>query len=263
MVYVLSKLLWMALRPSVFLVLLSACGLGLLYGRHARLGRRLVAAGVGGLLAALLLPLEVWLARPLEDRFPPVLEPPAQVDGVVMLGGALDTWVSTDRGLPTLNAEAERITAFVALARRYPSARLVFSGGNADGFQAQLSEASVVRMLMDQLGVPADRVSYEGASRNTWENAANTKTLVGPRPGETWVLLTSAAHMPRSVGIFRQVGWPVLPWPVAYKTAHQRHLMGSADFGERLAELDFAVHEWVGLVAYHLMGRTEAWLPGP
>ena len=123
-----------------------------------------------------------------------------------MLGGAVDQNLTEARGIPALNGAAERMTEFVVLARRYPEAKLVFTGGQGSLVHGGTTEADVARRLFDALGVPEARVTYEDEARNTWENALLTRRLVEPKPGETWLLVTSASHMPRSVGAFRQAG---------------------------------------------------------
>jgi uncharacterized SAM-binding protein YcdF (DUF218 family) len=165
--------------------------------------------------------------------------------------------------MPSLNAAAERLTTFVALARRYPNAKLVFTGGSGALIPGDAVEADGARMLLESLGVPADRVLFESASRTTYDNALMSRTLALPRDGQTWLLVTSASHMPRSVGAFRRAGWQVQAWPVGYKTYHMRYPVFSLMLGDKIAGVDWAVHEWVGLVAYRLLGRTSALFPAP
>ncbi|MCK8785116.1 YdcF family protein [Roseomonas sp. NAR14] len=273
MSFALSKLLWMLLQPSNFLLLVSWAGLALIWLRRERpggrlrgylWGRRLLTLGLGGLAFVILLPVGPLLLLTLESRFPIVAAPPARVDGIIVLGGAVETELTAEWGLPSLNAAAERMTTFATLARRYPEARLVFTGGSGLLLPGAVSEAQVARALFDGLGIAPGRVLYEDRSRNTHENAAFSRALVRPAPGETWILITSASHMPRSVGIFRRQGWAVLPWPVAFKSGRRlATLWDGAAPGRRLGDLDWAVHEWVGLIAYRLLGRTDALFPGP
>ena len=184
--------------------------------------------------------------------------------GIVVLGGALDGALTQARGQPSLNEAAGRLVAGVALALKYPDARLVFTGGTADLAQRGIDEARGVRALWLSLGVPEQRMTFESASRNTYENATLTKALVQPKPGETWLLVTSAAHMPRSVGIFRAAGWPVTAYPVDYRTAgNPSDFRPTSLVIEQQRKLEVAAHEWVGLVAYRLTGRTAALFPAP
>ena len=250
-------------RPSLLLLLAAVIGLLLLWAGRRRSARIWLTIGVGGYLCVLVLPVDEWALAPLENRFPQVTAPPAHVDGIIVLGGAVRVGITEAHGIPALNSAAERMTEFVALARRYPDARLAFTGGNASLLPGRLTEADVARMLFDELGVPPQRVVYENRSRNTWENAVYLKRLLGPRPGQTWLLVTTAADMPRAVGVFRRVGWDVLPWPVNYMTGSGTARLELGGLGEDLTQLDWAAHEWVGLLAYRLLGRTETLFPAP
>jgi len=257
--FVVGKVLTILLLPTALMV---ECALvGLLLARW-RLGRTLLAVAIAALAACLALPVDAWAIRPLENRFPQVTTYPERVDGVVVLGGAINDLTSRDRGTPTLTSAANRLTTFVELARRYPQAKLVFTGGSGDIEQGVSNEAEYARILLEQLGLPPDRVLFERASRTTRENAVDTAGLVAPRPGERWVLVTSASHMPRAVGVFRHAGWPMLPWPVGYQS--RDHIAAHAQsLGQKLAVLDWAAHEWIGLVAYRARGWTDSVFPGP
>ncbi len=260
MIFAAVKVLSLLASPTALLVELACAGL--LLGARRLAGRVLLVLGVGGLTACLVLPVDGWAIRPLEDRFPAVTVPPAHVDGIVVLGGSIDELTSLDRGTPTLNWAANRLTSFVALARQYPDARLVFTGGSGAVEQGLATEAQFARTLFEQLGLPPGRVMFESKSRTTWENAVDAHALAQPKPGETWVLLTSASHMPRAVGAFRAAGWTVLSWPVGYRSRDR--VTGIApSLGNKLSVLDWAGHEWEGLLAYWLEGRSPALFPAP
>lgn len=112
--------------------------------------------------------------------------------------------------------------------------------------------------------MPRDRLILEERSRNTRENARFSAELANPKPGERWLLVTSAWHMPRAVGCFRRAGFPVTAYPVDYRTAGPRDATRFNTFAsDGLLEFDLAVKEWIGLVAYKLAGYTDAWMPGP
>jgi uncharacterized SAM-binding protein YcdF (DUF218 family) len=106
-------------------------------------------------------------------------------------------------------------------------------------------------------------VTLEPRSRNTVENAVFSKAIAQPKPGERWLLVTSAQHMPRSVGAFRQAGFPVEAYPVAWRTDVHYRFGLSLTIGSNLARLDLAANEWVGLLAYWLAGQSSALWPAP
>lgn len=261
MFFVLSKVLWAVADPGNVLTILLVAGVLFLFAGAAarRIGRVMVVVATLGFVGISLHPVAYWTAAPLEDAFPrPVL--PDRVDGIIMLGGAASPVLMRSRGEASVNGHAERLFAFVELGRRYPDARMVSSGGSGLLLDQESKESAAVRAVMAQVGVEPGRVTYEDASRNTWENAVFTRDLVRPAPGEVWVLVTSALHMPRSVGIFRQLGWPVIPYPVDFNTPANAVPIGFGLSGG-LGLFSLATREWIGLVAYRIMGRTSELLP--
>ena len=184
-----------------------------------------------------------------------------------MVGGSVDTHISTDRGQVTLNDAAERVTTVAALSRQFPRARILISSGANAGHteSAQLvSEAALVRNLLVDLGVEASRIELEEHSRDTMQNAEQSLLIARPQASETWVLVTSASHMPRAVASFRSVGIPVVPYPVDYRTQGVVELRRPVrSLADGLHAVDLAAHEWLGLMLYRLAGRTQEFLPSP
>ena len=264
MFFAVSKIFWFIAEPVSLVMFAGVLGIVLLYTRFARGGRALMAGAIIALAIGMLTPIGAMILRPLEDRFPP---PPADMpapDGIIVLGGAVDTPKSEARRQVWLNADAARMTSGVELARRYPNARLIYTGGSAGFPEGGPAEAISARELWLSLGVPAERMMFEAKSRNTFENAAFTRELVKPKPGETWLLVTSAWHMPRSVGIFRHAGFPVVPYPVAYRTfGDERDSQMTPPSIDKLSMLELGVREWIGLLAYRLSGKTSVLFPGP
>jgi uncharacterized SAM-binding protein YcdF (DUF218 family) len=263
MFFILSKTVAFLLLPSNILILIGVAGLVLMATRFARAGRRLAVVSLVLLVVAGFAPIGIVLAHLLESRFPPWDPSGGPPDGIVVLGGAISPRLSLDYGTPALGGDAARIIAIAKLARDYPNARIVYSGGDASLLSDEAPEANFLYPLLDSFGVPRTRVMLELRSRNTEENAAFSKQLVQPKPGERWLLVTSAQHMPRAVGCFRRVGFPVEAYPVAWHTRRHLRLAPMEMLSHGLARLDFAVHEWIGLLTYRLTGRTSELLPGP
>lgn len=262
--FVLSKVLGLLAQPSNLLIMAGLAGVALMGTRFARAGRRLAATSVVLLALCGLSPLARLLALPLEERFPPWEPSNGPPSGIIVLGGPIDGRLSAARGAAVLRDGAERITAGVELARRYPHARLIFSGGTDRLLLQGAMEAQVARRLFVDMGVSEERVEIEDRSRNTFENAVLTKEIARPQPGERWLLVTSAMHMPRAIGVFRKAGFPVEAYPVDWRTAGPQDALLPFDrLSTGLSGLDWATHEWVGLVVYWLTGRTSELLPGP
>ena len=261
MFFVVSKALWFFAAPSALLMLGALVGAAF----AARRGARRTALGC---LAALLVigvaPAGALLIAPLENRFPappPELPPPY---GVVVLGGAIDDDISRARGQTTFDEGAERLTEAATLARRYPSARIVYTGGSNSLLGRPSSEAEDARRLLVSMGVDPQRITLESRSRNTDENARFTAALVHPESGQTWLVVTSAYHMPRAMGLFRKAGFAAIADPVDYHTEGKRgDWRLNVNLPHGLVLFDLAVHEWIGLVAYRLSDRIDAFFPGP
>jgi len=200
---------------------------------------------------------------PLENRFAAPPDLPPRIDGIIVLGGAVDEAVSGARGEIRLNRAADRLTSAARLAQRFPEARVVVAGGNRSVFAEEPAEAAIMREFLLERGIAAARIAVEPRSRNTYENARFTYAEVQPKPGEAWLLVTSAAHMPRAVGCFRAVGWTVIPYPVDYRTAGQLSVISELSLSEQLALVNGAAREWVALAVYRGLGRTAALLPSP
>ena len=262
--FVLSKTLGILLLPTDFLIFVGIAGAILLGTRFARLGRRLMVVSL--LLFAIcgFSPLGSWLLFPLESRFPAWDAARGAPDGIVVLGGSIDADVSAARGVAVVRGAADRIVAAAALARQYPDARIVFTGGSSNLIENDPREADYAAEIFERLGVRRERLTIERRSRNTEENVEFTKAIAAPKNGERWLLVTSAYHMPRSVGLFRKAGFAVEPYPVDWRVGSRADLLQfSAVAIEGLQRTGLAVHEWIGLLAYRLSGKTSQLLPGP
>ena len=261
--FAISKIFWWIVEPSNVFLALFVAGIALLWTRWRNLGRRLLAVLAAVAVIIAVFPIGTWMIVPLENRFPQIREIPDSVVGVITLGGAVNQFMTVARDQTSLSGGVERLTEFVAIARRRPELRLVYTGGSGALARQDLKETLVARRLFSEIGFDPARVLYEDQSRNTHENAVMTHALIRPGPDETWVLITSAMHMPRSVGVFRKAGWKVLPYPVDFKTdgtGRHRYFRGlSSGFGK----LGTAIKEWVGLIAYRVLGRTDSLFPAP
>ena len=262
--FVLSKTLGYLLLPTNFLIAIGFVGTILMATRFASLGRKLVIASVLLLVICGLSPLGKALLYPLEQRFPPWEAARGAPDGIIILGGSIDADLSVVHGTPVVRGAPDRVIEAAALARRYPKARVVFSGGSANLISNDAKEADFAAAIFEGLGVDKSRLIMERQSRNTQENAEFSKALVAPRVGERWLLVTSAFHMPRSVGLFRKAGFAVEPYPVDWRVGGRDDLMTPSNaVVEGLARTDLAIREWMGLIAYRLTGKIDEFLPGP
>ncbi len=263
MFFVLSKTVVFLFLPSNFLFVIGLAGLLMLATRWRRAGLRLLVASFVLLVLAGTLPIGSVLSHTLEQRFPPWNPARGAPDGIIVLGGAISPALSRIYGEPQINGSAERVTVIPQLVRAYPNARIIYSGGDASLFADQGREADYLYPLLDSFGVPRDRVTIENRARNTYENAVFAKELAQPKPGERWLLVTSAQHMPRAIGCFRRAGFPVEAYPVDWHSRPRFSFRLNFEIAAGLGRLDAAAREWTGLLAYWLRGRTSEFFPSP
>jgi uncharacterized SAM-binding protein YcdF (DUF218 family) len=267
MFFVVSKVGFFLVQPTNICLLLIVSGLIVMRrDRWRNLGGKLATAGTVALLVAGLSPIGSAAMLPLEQRFPKPsfgdLGP--AIDGIIILGGFEEGHMTVARKTLSLNEAAERLTEAVSLARRLPMAKVVFTGGSAAIMGKRDVAAVEVGDFLVDAGVARERLVLEDVSRNTRENATLTRDLVKPKPGSRWVLVTSAFHMPRSVGVFRATGFDVIAWPVDYRTAGYSDLYRLGDGVDGgLRRLDTATKEYIGLFVYRFTGWTASLWPGP
>jgi uncharacterized SAM-binding protein YcdF (DUF218 family) len=240
MTYYTSKIFWLLAAPTNALILISAIAAfwALLRGRNWMTW--LGATVACGLLIGTFTPLGLVLTMPLEYRFkfsPP--DPQASPDGIILLGGG---------GIGGIDAMS-------TLSNEYPKAQLIVTGlTNPSG--------EYLLMIFARLGGDLARIYRESRPRTTSEDALYAAALLKPKPSERWLLVTSALHMPRAVGCFRNAGFHVEPYPVEFRTDQAHPFTTFAPGSEALNRLDMAAKEWVGLIAYRLVGKTDALFPG-
>ena len=260
--FIASKIIWALISPDSLIVILGVSAWIAAMLKWPRASRNLLASTALLLLLIGFFPAGEWLIAPLENRFTSNAALPIEVDGIVVLGGAISPRLSNIWQQPEVSGGADRLTNFLYLARLYPNAQLVFSGGNGSVTEQEFKEAEMARILFDQLGLAERAIIYESESRNTAENALNSRELVAPEQGEEWLLVTSAFHMSRSIGVFCRQGWVLQPYPVDHYSQKGNLARLEFAFAENLSLLRLATREWLGLAAYRLSGKTDRFLSG-
>jgi len=264
MYFLTSKIIGFLVVPSNFILTLTICGLLLWRTRFAKFGMRLTVASILTLLILGIIPVGAALLLPLENRFQPWDSSRAAPTGIIVLGGGINPELSIERGDISLGRASDRLIAAVELYRRYPTLRVVLSGGNADVLFPGPPESEFAAKFLERFGIPRRSIEIETSSRNTMENAVNTARLIMPKSDERWLLITSAYHMSRAIGLFRKAGIPVEAYPVDWQTGGWGDLAKpSFSILTGLNDLKIATHEWVGLIFDRLSGRTSTLFPGP
>jgi uncharacterized SAM-binding protein YcdF (DUF218 family) len=261
--YIFGKLVWAVLQPGNLLLLCLIAGIVMLLFARRRRGEVLIVLSALGFLLLALAPIGPALVLTLEQRFsrPAVL--PERIDGILVLGGAVDPRLSQSYGETVFNSSVGRVLAGIALARHHPEAKLALIGGEGELFPAGYAEARAMESFALEEGIASARIILEERSRSTHENAVYAKEMIRPQSGETWMLVTSAFHMPRAIASFGGVGWPVIPYPADYKVDPQTGLRANFSLLDGLGAITLAGKEWAGLIGYRLMGWTRDLFPAP
>ncbi|TCS64373.1 YdcF family protein [Varunaivibrio sulfuroxidans] len=256
MFFYLSKIFWFFVSPGNLILFTIAIGVLLLWMGYRSIGRGIATIGVLLFFVFGMLPVGSWALGVLEETVLPPKTLPAHVDGIITLGGGIDPFITAERDQVTLTESAERLTEFMRLGRLYPHAQLIFTGGSNDPLRQKFSEAEAARRFMREQGFDVSRVMFETRARNTAENVRYSYELATPNRSETWILITSAYHMPRALGVFREKGWRVIPYPVDYRTDPQASPFAQFNVTHNLRLTALAWHEWLGLLIYRLTGRA-------
>ena len=167
MFFALSKILGFLTVPSNAVMIAGVLGICLLLTRWRRLALTLLIGSVVMLAVLGLSPLSNVLLLTLSERFPAWQAGRIDPDGIIVLGGVIDPDVSDARGAIELDSSAERAVALLTLARRFPNARIVFSGGSGQLTPGSLAETPFAKKLLAEFGMSGDRFIFEDASRTT------------------------------------------------------------------------------------------------
>lgn len=259
--YLFSKLFWFVASPDNFLILLI-CLAAILIALGSKWGLRLLCSTIIVMLLIMFLPLADIVLRPLEKRFPVVQTLPENIQGVIVLGGAERGDLGVQWKSAQFNQAAERMMAIPYLAKKYPEAKVVFTGGSGSLLHPQDVALSATQQWFEQQGVN-QRVIWEKESRNTYENALLSERKLGGVPSGKWLLVTSAFHMPRSMGIFRHRGWDVMAYPVDFYSKTEDGMRVDPKYWMHIRDLNFTLKEWIGLVVYYYSGKTDSLFPAP
>jgi uncharacterized SAM-binding protein YcdF (DUF218 family) len=256
-----SKLAWVFLSPiNLIAILMSFATIALVFNKIT-FAKWLLLPTM--LLSVLLLiyPISDSVMYPLESRFQKPDELPVNIDGIIVLGGGEELKLSLDWHTAEMGNGGDRFFAAALLAKTYPLVPVIFSGGSGllDS-PALVTELSVAKDLLTGMGINESRLIIESSSRNTYENFVFLSSVLPQRSGR-YLLITSAFHMPRSVGVARNQGFNVIPYPVDYRSNSTKLRQYDFSLFEHLQVLEPAWKEWIGLTVYYWTGKTSSWFP--
>ncbi len=252
--------------PVGVMTLSMAAGLALIAaGSRRRLGQRLVAAGSGLFLLFTLTPISELVVTLLERSYVPIVSGSnlAGVGRIVVLAG----YGHEFPGIPITSSMSDdtlcRVAEGARLHRLRPEATVIVSGGVVD--PGQRSIAAMMSDLMIVLGVPAADIIVEGQSTTTYENLIEVQKIIG---SSQFALVAAARDLPRALAVARRLGMAAVPAPACIRTMQSYPAgMSRAEWFAaildsfrdpsigRLADLQWAYHEYAGYLWYRLLGR--------
>jgi uncharacterized SAM-binding protein YcdF (DUF218 family) len=253
----------MLLQPSNLIFVLMFVALILIWRGRRKSGLSLFTVCLSLYALVMFGPLTGWLMVPLEKRFSVYSNDLAHgpYSGIIILAGAERLTYSSRNNQVSLDGAAERLIEAAKLARIFPDLPIIFCGGGK--IDNMLTEVEIARKFFLEAGIDLKRIRFDDKSYNTYTNAIEAEKLIKDHETEKWLLVTSAFHMPRAVGAYRAANINIQPYPVDYRTELSTPLISYPNAGRNFYQLDFAVHEWVGLLAYYISGRSNNIFPAP
>lgn len=219
-----------------------------------RTGKTLSILGVVLLLAFSYSPIPDTLLRPLEYRYSTIREI-GDLDGVewvVVLGGGHISDARLPANTQLSRATLTRLVEGIRIHRLLPNSRLLLSGGS---FFGKISNAEVMAEAALGLGVDKSHIVLESLSKDTKDEAMLVGKMV---VGERFVLVTSAAHMHRSMALFEKLGMKPIPAPTDYLAKKDDGSFTPGMFfpsANHLQKAESAFHEYLGMVWAWMRGQ--------
>lgn len=255
--YFLSKFIWVFLSPLNFLFILLLFSFFLKILNFKMFSKFILIFSFCFFIAIGFFPMGQFLLFKLEHQYQSLEVLPNEIDGLIVLGGPSNAGLTTIYDQVNFNDGGERLTEAVLVIKKSQPKKIIFSGGTSkQNFES--SHAFVAKKFFHEMEINTNNIYFEYKSRNTYENIFNSKITVNPKKNEKWIIITSSFHMPRAMKVADKLEWRLIPYPVDYRTA--KNFSGfhfSFNLLNNINSLDLALHEYVGLISYYLLGRTN------
>ena len=257
MSFYLSKVLWLIINPFnilIFLLLITICFLLLKKNKFTYFFLSLFLIF---LVSFGMLPVGKYLIYKLEKYYHNTIILPDKVDGLLILGGATNPFLSDEFNQINLNGSVERLIEAIRLIKIYTETKIIFSGGSGSIQKPKMDHARIAKQFFMQIGLDTDKMIFENKSRNTYENILYSKKIAKPKKNERWIVITSAFHMNRTIFIGEKNDWLLTPYAVDFTQPKKFKFKPNLDLLNNLNQMQRGSHEWIGLITYYLMGRTS------
>ena len=257
MSFYLSKILWLIINPLNIILLFIFSGIVVKIIFKNTLHKLFYFVSFIFFIIVAVIPTGEFMFYQLEKKFHTQSVLPSQVNGILILSGATNPQLTHEHNKIHLNGSVERLTESISLMQRYPNVKIIFAGGSGSIFDQELTHADVARNFFEQLNIDTENIIFESKSRNTYENILYSKKLAKPSLDENWIIVTSASHMIRATNIGKKLGWKFIPYAVDFQVGKKIIWIPSIYFLTNMNRFNSSSHEWIGLIAYYIMGRTN------
>jgi len=257
MSFYLSKILWLILSPFNIFIFITLLSIFLYFIKLRRLS--LIIFLINFVFIALIsfFPIGSYLIYNIEKEYHSNIKPPEKIDGILILGGATIPQLYNEYNQISLNGSSERLVESVFIIKKFDKAKVIFSGGSGIINRPDLGHSQVAKSFYEKIGIEIEKIIFEEESRNTYENIIYSKKIANPKINENWLLITSASHMKRALLIADKSNWKLIPYAVDFKNIKNFKLIPNLKLLKNLNSFHQGSHEWLGLVSYYLMGRTD------
>ena len=257
MSFYLSKILWLIINPfNIFIFFIFFGFISHFFLRNIFYKLSFFIAMLFFVITALM-PTGKYMFYQLEKKFHSKILLPKKIDGILILSGATNPLLTKEFDQINLNGSIERLTESIQLLKKYPTAKIIFSGGSGSLQNPDLTHAYVAKKFYIQQQIDVNKIIFESKSRNTFENIFFSKEIANPKPTENWILITTAFHMTRALNIGEKLNWQFIPYAVDFQLSKKFSWKPTLNFLNNILLMQSASHEWVGLIAYYFMGRTN------
>ena len=203
------------------------------------------------------------LTRSLEWQYLPQERIP-EAEVIVVLGGGTNP-AAYPRSTVEINGAGDRVLYAAELFHTGKADHLLLSGGRIDWSSSNTTPAEEMALILERLGIPVESMWLESESRNTFENAQFARELLAEKDINKIILVTSASHMPRSVQLFEEQGFEVIPAPTDYDVTQSNwqalkqanipiQIMNLLPNVENINSVTSVMKEYIGILFYRIRG---------
>ena len=255
--FFLSKILWSLFNPFNLILILIIAGLIFNFFNFNKISKYFYFVAFLFFFVSAILPTGSYLFYFLEKDFHNSTTIPKQIDGILILSGASNPYLTKEFNQVSLNDSAERLTEAVIIIKQKPNVKIIFAGGRADIEHPQASDSYSAKKFFKNMNIDVSRIIFESKSKNTFENIINSKRIANPKKNEKWLVITSASHLKRVLNVADKINWKLIPYATDFKSSKKFNFNVKLDFFTSLSIFQGASHEWIGLVYYYFTGKSD------